>query len=53
MNIEQNHAIINKKEKEETNMGLDLSALFEGFDIMAIVTALVDMVMGLVGGLLG
>ncbi len=30
-------------------MGLDLSALFEGFDIMALITALVDAVMGLLG----
>ena len=34
-------------------MGLDFSALFEGFDIVAVVTGLIDLVMGLVGGFLG
>ena len=34
-------------------MGIDFSAMFEGFDIMAIVTALVDLVMGFIGGFIG
>ncbi len=34
-------------------MGLDFSALFEGFDIVGILTGLVQLVLDLVGGLLG
>ena len=31
-------------------MSLDLSTLFEGFDIVALVTGLVQLVMDLIGG---
>ncbi len=34
-------------------MGLDLSALFEGFDIVGLLTGLVQLVMDLIGGLIG
>jgi hypothetical protein len=34
-------------------MGLDFSAMFEGFDIMAIVTAIVDMITGLLSSFVG
>jgi hypothetical protein len=34
-------------------MGLDLSAIFEGFDVVGLLTALVQLVMDLVGGLIG
>ena len=31
-------------------MGLDLSAIFEGFDIVAVVTSLIQLVTDLIGG---
>jgi hypothetical protein len=36
--------------KEVHRMGLNLDALFEGFDIMAIVNTLVKLVTDLIGG---
>jgi|GEM_PF-3781180 len=32
-------------------MGLDFSAMFEGFDIAALLSGLLELVMGLLGGL--
>ena len=32
-------------------MSLDLSALFEGFDIAAVLSGILELVMGLLGGL--
>lgn len=33
-------------------MGFDLSAIFEGFDIVAVVTGLIQLVTDLIGGFL-
>lgn len=46
------YVVIIKKEKEDTNMGFDLSALFEGFDIVAVVQGLIKLVTDLIGGFL-
>lgn len=32
-------------------MGLDFSAMFEGFDFVGLITGLINLVMGLLGGL--
>ncbi len=33
-------------------MGFDLSALFEGFDVVAVITGLIQLVTDLIGGFL-